>query len=213
VSIDENIPLDEVKRLAEKYDKAFGGNLKLTSVLLFGSENDTKLHAIDNIDLGGNKGFILAPGCDLPYGCPEKNLQGVAEMVHNDYQREVARSTLSYDEKESLDHIKLPDYKTNPGLIIEVGTLDSTSCAPCQYMFEAAKRAASQFGDRVEVIEHKISTRDGLGYLMKLGISSIPSICIDGEVVFKSVIPDQDTFKKAISERLVVKQSSSGDSG
>jgi len=202
VSIDENIPLGHVKELAGKYDKAFGGNLKLTSVLLFGSESDAKLHAIENMDLGGTKGFILAPGCDLPYGCPEENLQGVAEMARDDYQREVARNTLQATEEQNLDHIILDDYKSHPWVTVEVGTLDSTSCAPCQYMFEAARKAAREFGDRVNVIEHKISTREGLGYMMKLGITSIPSICIDGEVTFKSIIPDQGTLIATLRKKL-----------
>ncbi len=206
VSIDENIPLEKVRELALKENKAFGGNLKLTSVLLFGSETDTRLHAIETIDIGGSKGFILAPGCDLPYACPEANLQGVAEMVLDDYQREVARNTLKADEAQNWDHIVLDNYSENKFITIEVGTLDSTSCAPCQYMFEAVTRASKEFGDRVKVVEHKISTRDGLGYMMKLGITSIPTICIDGQVAFSSVIPDQETLKKTFKENLAKKE-------
>jgi len=205
VSIDENISLGHVKELAQKYDKAFGGNLKLTAVLLFGSVNDCKLHAIETIDMGGSKGFVLAPGCDLPYSCPEENLKGVTQRALDDYQREIARNTLKAGEGFNWDHIQLEDYATNPFITIEVGTLDSTSCAPCQYMYEAAQLAANEFGDKVRVIEHKISTKDGLGYMMKLGITSIPSICIDGEVTFKSVIPDQQTLKKFLREKLMEK--------
>jgi len=206
VSIDENIPLNEVKHLAKAENKAFGGNLKLTSVLLFGSVSDSKLHAIDNIDMGGSKGFVLSPGCDLPYGCPEENLQGVTTMVLDDYQREIARNTLQAGETENLDHIVLEDYANNKHITVEVGTLDSTSCAPCQYMYEAVVKAAQDFGDMVKVIEHKISTKQGLGYMMKLGITSIPTICIDGEVAFSSIIPDQKSLKKSFRERLSAKQ-------
>jgi len=202
VSIDENISLAYVKELSQKYNKAFGGNLKLTSVLLFGLVNDAKLHAIENIDTGGTKGFILAPGCDLPYHCPPENLQGVTGMVLDDYQREVARNTLQAGQTPDWDHIVLENYAANAHLTLEVGTLDSTSCAPCQYMYEAALKASQSFGDKVKVIEHKISTREGLGYMMKLGITSIPSICIDGEVVFKSIIPDQKTLIRLFEDKL-----------
>jgi len=205
VSIDENIPLDKVREFALKENKAFGGNLKLTSILLFGSAADSKLHAIETIDTGGSKGFILAPGCDLPYGCPEENLQGAAEMVLDEYQREIARNTLRADKAQNWDHIVLDDYGANKFITVEVGTLDSTSCAPCQYMFEAVTLASKEFGDRVKVIEHKISTRDGLGYMIKLGISSIPTICIDGETAFSSVIPDQETLKSTFREKLAEK--------
>jgi uroporphyrinogen decarboxylase len=207
VSIDENIPLENVKKLSVKENKGFGGNLKLTSVLLFGSVTDSKLHAIDNIDKGGLKGFVLSPGCDLPYGCPEENLQGVTQMVLDDYQREVAKNSLQVGEADNLDHIILEDYAGNKHITVEVGTLDSTSCAPCQYMYEAVVKASKGFGDRVKVIEHKISTKKGLGYMMKLGITSIPTICIDGEVAFSSIIPDQETLKKSFRGRLAAKRS------
>jgi uroporphyrinogen decarboxylase len=206
VSIDENIPLEDVKKLSVEENKGFGGNLKLTSVLLFGSVTDSKLHAIDNIDKGGQKGFVLSPGCDLPYSCPEENLQGVTQMVLDDYQREVARNTLQVGEADNLDHIVLEDYASNKHITVEVGTLDSTSCAPCQYMYEAVVKASQEFGDQVKVIEHKISTKKGLGYMMKLGITSIPTICIDGEVAFSSIIPDQESLKKSFKERLAAKQ-------
>jgi len=208
VSIDENIPLNDVKDLAQKYNKAFGGNLKLTAILLFGSETDSKLHAIENIDMGGNKGFVLSPGCDLPYGCPEENLQGVTEMALDDYQREAARHTLQAAEAANLDHIVLENYADNKHITVEVGTLDSTSCAPCQYMFEAVVKASKNFEGRVKVIEHKISTKEGLGYMMKLGITSIPTICIEGEVVFSSIIPDQQTLIKKYTELLAHKDAS-----
>lgn len=206
VSIDENIPLDRVRRLAAEHGKAFGGNLKLTSVLLFGTPDEVKLHAIETIDSGGQQGFILAPGCDLPYACPRENLSAVAEMVHDEYQREVARNTLRTGKDQSWDHIRLDDYQSNNFITVEVGTLDSTSCAPCQYMVEAVSRAAREFGDRVKIVEHKISTREGLGYMVKLGISSIPTICIEGQVAFSSVIPDQETLKKTFREALHAKE-------
>ena len=66
ISIDENIPLDYVKEIALMRGISFGGNLKLTSVLLLGNELDSRKEAVHCLDLGGKRGFILAPGCDLP---------------------------------------------------------------------------------------------------------------------------------------------------
>ena len=60
ISIDENIPLDYVKKIALSKGISFGGNLKLTSVLLLGSEQDSRKEAVTCLDLGGNQGFILA---------------------------------------------------------------------------------------------------------------------------------------------------------
>ena len=74
VSIDENIPLDYVKRVCQDHDISFGGNLQLTVVLLMGKEDDARRNAIECMDIGGDTGFILAPGCDLPYAVPPTNL-------------------------------------------------------------------------------------------------------------------------------------------
>jgi len=94
MSIDENIPLENVRDITRACNKSFGGNLKLTSVLLLGNEDDAKLDAIRCIDIGGGCGYILSPGCDLPFNVPERNLAAVAAMVHDRYEREVAKRTI-----------------------------------------------------------------------------------------------------------------------
>ncbi|MBT6764286.1 MAG: uroporphyrinogen decarboxylase, partial [Prolixibacteraceae bacterium] len=79
VSIDENIPLDFVKEIALSKGISFGGNMKLTVVLLMGNEDDCRENAIDCLDMGGKKGFILAPGCDLPRDTPPENIKAVTK--------------------------------------------------------------------------------------------------------------------------------------
>src|SRR5690606_29979448 len=74
VSIDENISLGLVRKLTGDHGKSFGGNLKLTTALLLGTESDAMLDAIRCLDEGGNTGFVLAPGCDLPFETPPENL-------------------------------------------------------------------------------------------------------------------------------------------
>jgi MtaA/CmuA family methyltransferase len=202
LSIDENISMSEVKKLASVYNKSFGGNLKLTSMLLLGNPEDVKKHTVDTIDLAGETGFILAPGCDLPYACPVENIIPIAELVHNNYQRDIVRATASISSDELYEDIQLPDYKNNKHIIVEVVTLDSISCAPCQYMLEAAKQATEKYGDQVEVREHKIKTRDGIGHMTKLKVTSIPSICIDGEPFFNSIIPDSKKLAEIYGQKL-----------
>lgn len=201
ISIDENIPMNLLRHLAGKHGKSFGGNLRLTTVLLLGNESDAMLDAIRCIDRGGRKGFVLAPGCDLPYGTPEANLEAVARIVHDDYQRTVARTTLTAAAADSFEDIALPDYDAEDAVILDVITLDSTACAPCQYMMDAATRAAEKTSVKVEVREHKIKDRDGIGYMCRLNVENIPSICIDGTPRFLSQIPDTDTLVAAIEER------------
>ncbi len=200
VSVDENIPLELLCNLARKHGKSAGGNLKLTTVLLLGREADAMLDAIRCIDIGGNEGFILAPGCDLPYGTPEQNLQAVACMVHDDYQRQVARTTVTLTDLGPFDDIVIPDFTSEKAVILDVITLDSAGCAPCLYMLDAAIRAADRANAPTEVREHKIKSREGIGYMTRMGVKNIPTVCIDGEVKFISQIPDQGTFIRAIEE-------------
>lgn len=200
VSIDENVPLELCKELGAKYGRSFGGNLKLTTALLLGDVDDAKLEALRCLEIGGTNGFILAPGCDLPYAVPEQNLQAVALMVHDDYQRHVAATTLRAKTAASFDDVRLPDYAAEHDVIVDVITLDSASCAPCQYMVSAAAEAAARCNGRVAVREHKITTHDGLAYMSKLGVSNLPTICIDGEARFVSIMPDANTLVRALNE-------------
>ena len=206
LQVDENIPLDLLKNLAGKYSKSFGGNLKLTVVLLLGTEADCMLDAIRCIDLAGLRGFILAPGCDLPYATPEANLIAVSQMVHDDYQRQVSRTSLKATQMESFADLKLPDYSNQDVVFVDVITLDSSACAPCLYMVDAARGAAEQADCYVTVREHKVKTRDGIGYMCRLKVDNIPSICIDGELRFSSQIPDRETLAAAIEDRAKEKQ-------
>ena len=202
ISIDENISLEKLKELGDKYNKSIGGNLKLTVALLLGTEDDCKLDAIRCINaVGGSKGFVLSPGCDIPWGVPEKNLQAVAAMLLDNYQREVAERTLKAGEQDKFEDIHLPDYQNDKNVYVDIITLDSTSCAPCQYMLEAAEQAVQAIGEHVIVREHKIKTRQGLGVMMKLGIRNIPTICIDGHARFISMLPDQNVLSDAILAR------------
>lgn len=128
-------------------------------------------------------------------------------MVHDNYQRSVARAATQVATPELFEDVKLPDYSTEDRVIVDVVTLDSASCAvPCQYMVDAVERAAQKFGDRVVVNEHKITTHNGLGHMAKLGVGQIPTICIDGEVKFPSIIPDITTLIEAIEAKVESKK-------
>jgi uroporphyrinogen decarboxylase len=121
-------------------------------------------------------------------------------MVHDEYQREVFKTKARTATAEDFSDIELPDYAHHNRVIIDVVTLDSASCAPCQYMVQAVQAAAERLGQQVDVREHKITTRSGLGHMSKLGVGQIPTICIDGQVKFPSMIPDIRTLIKAIED-------------
>jgi hypothetical protein len=208
ISIDENIALERIRDFTRGHKKSFGGNLKLTSVLLLGDEDDARLDAIRCIDVGGGCGFILAPGCDLPFNTPDKNLSAIATMVQDSYQREVAKRTIIAKSAGQAGEVALPDYARQPHVTIDVITLDSASCAPCQYMMDAVHRAAKRLSQPVTVKEHRITSREGIAVMTRLGVKNIPTICLDGEVAFSSIIPDQNTLVTAIEAKIAAKQKS-----
>ncbi|MCL1856956.1 MAG: uroporphyrinogen decarboxylase family protein [Kiritimatiellaeota bacterium] len=207
--VDEQIDMAAFTTLATAAKKGFGGNIPLTVALLLGTEDSCQRAALSILDTCGSQGFILAPGCDLPYNVPPKNLEAVTKMVHDTYARDTVRATKSVEASDAFDDIILPDYTKKGVVRVDLITLDSTSCAPCQYMTDAAERAAkaAKTGDvKVEVVEHKIKVREGIGMMVKLGVKALPTLCIDGNVLFISLIPDQPTLIAAIEKAAAQKQ-------
>lgn len=200
VSIDENIPLDFVKEIALKKGISFGGNLKLTVVLLMGNEDDAREDALACLDLGGKTGFILAPGCDLPMETPPGNIKAVSELVHDPYKQDVVRELEKRE--NSLEVFNMRDYGQADKVIVDIITLDSESCAPCQYMVEAVKKVAPQFEGVVEWREHAIKKMDAVTFMSSLMVKNIPTICIDGKIAFVSKIPPKGDLIAAIQKRI-----------
>ena len=213
ISVDENISLEFVREVSLSKGVSFGGNLKLTTTLLLGEVIDCEKDAVECINTGGNKGFILSPGCDLPFKTKTENLEAVSEIIDDPYRQQIINTILN-GEKETLRDIEEENHKSGENsplfgnlreegiLRIDVITLDSSSCAPCQYMMNAVLRAAHSFGERVVVAEHKIKDREGLLMMKSLSVTKIPTICIDGKPVFSSKIPPIDTIMKVIEQTL-----------
>ncbi len=200
ISIDENIPLDFVREKALASGVSFGGNLRLTVVLLMGSADDARQEALTCLDQAGRKGFILAPGCDLPMETPVENLQAVAELVRDPYQQEVVRALETSDGRIAI--LNMNDYGQSDKVIVDIITLDSESCAPCQYMVEAVKRVAPHFEGVVEWREHAIKRMEAVTFMSSLMVKNIPTICIDGKIAFVSKIPPQGQLIQAIQQRI-----------
>ncbi|MCD6331838.1 MAG: hypothetical protein J7L89_01050 [Bacteroidales bacterium] len=200
VSIDENIPLDFVREVCKKYDISFGGNLQLTMVLLMGSEEDCMQHAWECITTADSPRFILAPGCDLPMKTPPENIRAITRLVNDPYQQEVIQALGKTSSKPEL--LNLDDYGNIDKVIVDIITLDSESCAPCQYMVEAVKQVAPHFEGIVEWREHSIKDFEGITFMSSLFVKNIPTICIDGKITFVSKIPPKNELIRAIQKRI-----------
>lgn len=203
ISIDENIPLDYVRDMALKHHVSFGGNIKLTVSLLMGDEEDSRLDALECMDTGGKKGFILAPGCDLAMTTPPENLIAISELIYNeDLQGQLRASEYVTEEIELLD---LSDHWKDDQVIVDVITLNAKSCAACQYMLQAAEIASGGFGEKVICREYNILTPEGVKMMASLGVRNLPTVVIDGKIEFVSRIPPVSKIKEKIETQLKAK--------
>lgn len=200
ISIDENIPLDFARDVCREKGVSFGGNMQLTAVLLLGKPEDAERNALECMTIGQNEGFLLAPGCDLPYATPPENLEAVARLVRDEYRQETVR-TMAFD--SSVDDVfDMSQYGSTNKVIVDIITLDSEACAPCQYMVEAVKEITPEFDGIVEWREHKIKYRESLVFMASLLVKNVPTICIDGQIRFVSQIPPKEELIAAIQERI-----------
>jgi uroporphyrinogen decarboxylase len=200
VSIDENIPLEYVRDICKKYGISYGGNMQLTLVLLMGNPDDCQNHAMDCIDTAGKRAFVLAPGCDLPMKTPPANIRAVTDLVRDPYQQDVVRALEK--SPEEMPMLNLGEYGQTEKVIVDIITLDSESCAPCQYMVEAVKEVAPHFEELVEWREHSIKNLDGVTFMSSLFVKNIPTICIDGKITFVSQIPPKQELIRAVQKRI-----------
>ena len=81
-AVDENIDFQYVADTARANKKAFAGNLPLTVGLLFGTVEENVEYAKECIEIGKGPGFILAPGCDMPYHTNPENVKAVVDVVY-----------------------------------------------------------------------------------------------------------------------------------
>jgi len=200
LSIDENINIVEAKKITDKYDIVISGNIQLTIVMLLGNQKDCQKAALEKIDAMGNRNFILAPGCDMPYDVPSENVIGIGQTVQ---AVEATRKFLESYVKKNVDvKVVMPDYAHLDKVMIEVLTIDSQTCAACGYMKAAADDMLAIFGDKIEVIERKITEPENIARLGILGVANLPTIAINGKAAFVSIIPKRDVLQKEVEKYL-----------
>ncbi len=86
-------------------------------------------------------------------------------------------------------------------LVIDVVTLDSVQCAACGYMMESIAALPDDVQDMIEYREWSIKNKDGIGKFMELGVKVLPSICIERDVVFPSIIPQYEELIDEMAKR------------
>jgi uroporphyrinogen decarboxylase len=202
ISVDENVDLVEAKKVTDRYNVTIGGNIPLTTVMLYGNQQDNIKCALDLIDsVEDKRNFILSPGCDMPYAVPIENTVGVAEAVLNTEQARVLVE--NYEASDTMDEdVELPDYDALSTPLVEAFTLDSATCAACTYMWGAVKVAKEKYGDAIDAVEYKYSRREDIPRIKKVGVKQLPSVYINGELKWSSIIPSEDEFYAEIDKAL-----------
>ncbi|MBI5445455.1 MAG: hypothetical protein HY900_30105 [Deltaproteobacteria bacterium] len=84
---------------------------------------------------------------------------------------------------------------------IDVLTLDSVQCAACGYMMESIAAMPKEVQDIIEYKEWSIKNKDGIGKFLELKGKVLPTICIERDLVFQSLIPQYEELIDEMAKR------------
>lgn len=190
ISIDENIPLDYVKQVATQYGLSFGGNIQLTVTMLFGTPADNIRDAKNCLEIGGNKGFILSPGCDMPFATPIGNVQAISRLARG----EEIQLESDVDLPDWMER-SLPIRYTGKDIIVDIITLGESENEHLDMAISVCRANA-----QTKCIEHRIQDPETVAIMIKMGLKHVPSVLINGEVLCENRMPGKTELDKAIKE-------------
>lgn len=197
VSIDENVDLAKAKEITDQYNITIGGNIPLTTTMLHGTQEDNIKSVIDLLDsVKDKRNFIVSPGCDMPYATPRENTIACAQAVKNpeSSRKLIENYESSFDDIE----VEIPDYANEEKVIVELFLLDPEQCAACTYMKASATDAYEEMKDIAEIREYKYFIKEDIARTRKMGVKNLPTMCIDGEQKFISIIPSREELLEAV---------------
>jgi hypothetical protein len=84
---------------------------------------------------------------------------------------------------------------------IDVLTLDSVQCAACGYMMESIAALPKEIQDVIEYKEWSIKNKEGIGKFLEMKGKVLPTIAIQGDLLFESIIPQYEELIDAMAER------------
>lgn len=201
IHVDENVNLAAAKEVTDAANIVLGGNIPLTTTMLFGNQQDNMKCVIDIYDSvpTPKKNFILSPGCDMPYDVPIENTIAVAQAaIHTEDAREMVKN---YEAAEDdLSSIVIPDYENLDKVLIELFTLDPDQCAACTYMVNSVKDNYDDISDLADYVVYRYNNREDIARTKKMGLSNLPTMCINGEPKFISIIPTKEELIAAVKE-------------
>jgi len=84
---------------------------------------------------------------------------------------------------------------------IDVLTLDSVQCAACGYMMESIAAMPEDIQAMIEYKEWSIKNKAGIGKFLELNGRVLPTITIEGDLVFESIIPQYEELIDELAAR------------
>ena len=101
---------------------------------------------------------------------------------------------------------------------VDVLTLDSVQCAACGYMMESMAAMPQEVQELIEYKEWSVKTKTGVAKFTEMKGKVLPSIAIEGDIVFPSIIPQYEELidemaKRASSQELADKLKAARDKG
>lgn len=200
ISVDENVNLAGAKNITDQYNITIGGNIPLTTTMLHGSQEDNMKGVIDLIDSVDHHNLIISPGCDMPYDTPIENTIACAQAVkHPDSTRKLIEN---YEVVIDDSDVEIPDYENLDKVLIECFLLDPEQCAACTYMLAAVEDIYEEIKDIADYSVYKYFIKDDIARTRKMGIKNLPTMCINGQQEFISIIPSKEELIDAIKKHV-----------
>lgn len=199
VSVDENVDMVTAKEVTDRYNIAIGGNIPLTTTMLHGTQEDNMKCVVDLIDSLDHHNLIISPGCDMPYDTPIENTVAAAQAVHNpDNARKMIENYQAvFDDTD----VEIPDYDNLDKVLIELFLLDPDQCAACTYMLNSVVDAYDDFKDIAEYRVYKYTIKEDIARTRKMGVKNLPTMCVNGEQKWISIIPSRAEFLEVIRSK------------
>jgi uroporphyrinogen decarboxylase len=77
VNIDYMVDLGKAKRILGRSKICIKGNLNPASHLLLGTREEVARASAECLRVGGERGYMLSPGCEVPRYTPPENMEAM----------------------------------------------------------------------------------------------------------------------------------------
>ncbi|MCL2337535.1 MAG: uroporphyrinogen decarboxylase family protein [Firmicutes bacterium] len=191
ISVDENVNLAKAKEVTDRYNITIGGNIPLTTHMLHGTQEDNMKSVIDLMDsIPDHRNLIISPGCDMPYDTPIENTIACAQAVH--HPDNARKLIANYQAVVDDTDVEIPDYANLDKVLIELFLLDPEQCAACTYMLASVEDIYDEIKDMADYRVYKYFRKEDIARTRKMAIKQLPSMCINGEQKWISIIPSKE---------------------